>query len=283
VQVRVQPRAALRTAEAQPRPFTVTARPAEAPGWTCTVQGAWVQLPSPRPAIRTWGPLVLSWLGWVAAWVAGMHLAVFLLGRYGTPLRDFLAQYDPYGWGIFLSRHLLPDAAIGLLVGLFGGLITALFVWWAEPTLRVSHVLYVFLGWFVVLLLEGVTSAGFFFLRGAVPANGWISILSAVLHRVIFGLVGGAITGVVLRRALPRARPLPVALGWAFAWGLGEGLLILSTIRLDDLLQTVFAGLLDPDYAVSLAGLVILATVIGLGGGVTTLWEIARARRRVEF
>ena len=91
-------------------------------------------------------------------------------------------------------------------------------------------------------------------------------------------MAGGAITGVGLRRALPRARPILVALGWAVAWGLGEGLLTFFYFDLYRLLEPVVAGLPGPEDAVFLAALAIFGAIVGLGGGVTVLGEIGRAR-----
>jgi hypothetical protein len=280
VQVRVQPRAALRTAEAQRRPFTVTARPAEAPGWTCAAQAEWVQLPAPRPAIRTWGPLLLLVLGWALAWDAA---GVLTSERVLPVVRGILAWPDaPHYWLLGVRTDtLLIGLLFGIVVGLLGGLSTALAARWAEPTMRWRPVVLIFAGWTVTVLLlfaARVLTDTLYLLFYIFP-----DALRGGAHGAAVGLAGGMITGVALRRALPRARPLLVALGWVITWSLGEGLLSLLYLDLYNSLKPVLAGLPDFGYGVNLVPLTGLGILVGLGGGATTLWQIARARRRIEF
>lgn len=274
VQVRVQPRAALRAVEARPCPFTVTARPAEAPGWMCQVEGEWVQLPAPRPAARIWGPLVLLLFGWALAGAAAAAAVPFLSDR--NPVLDILVVWGLlFGLPSALSTVLVPGSLAGLLWGLGSGLVTVVAARWAEPTLRSSPAWGIFFGWAFCLSAGGAALAALGHLTGDV----WYTALLGGAHGAVVGLAGGAVTGLALRRALPRIRPLLAALGWSAAGGLGEGLAIWLQADLDRLLRPILAGLPETSAAILLVVLAVLGAIAGLGGGAVTLWEIGRARR----
>jgi hypothetical protein len=226
-------------------------------------------------------------------------------GQVLRAIRDFFARIGPAEWASgWFAEVLLPYLLLGLAVGLLGGLITALSARWAEPTQRWSSTAGIFGGWFFCLLVGTVAWTAMLdlsFLGQAallqtatrsppaplfgplLPYDSWWAGLLSAAHGAGVGLAGGGTMAMALRRALPRARPFLVALGWAVAWGLGEGLLSFFYIDLYNAFLPVVGGLVDPDSAVLLVALAIFGAVIGLGGGVTTLWEIARARRRVEF
>jgi hypothetical protein len=276
IQVRVQPRVPLRTAEPQPRLFTVTARPAETPGWTCPTEGEWVQLPAPRPAIRTWGPLVLLVFGWALAWGAAA-LSIPLLGG-GNLALDLLALWgEILGLPVALSAALVVGALAGLLLGSMGGLVTALAARWAEPILRRSSGWAIFFGWAFCLLVGGATLAALGHLAGSTRYSAPL----VAAHGAMVGLSGGAVMGLALRRALPRARPLRMALGWALFWSVGQGPLRLFSS--DSVLLHLFGGLPASNHVAVLVPVALYGVIIGFGGSLVTLSEIARARRQTDM
>jgi len=272
VQVRVLPRAALPAVAARAHPFVITARPAEAPGWTCRAEGEWVQLPAPRPARRTWGPLALLLLGWAAA--GGLAAAAMPFLTDMNRVLDALSSWGMLlGMSRALSTGLVSGALVGLVAGLGGGLVTALAARWAEPTLRRPPAWGIFFGWAFCLLVGGAAVA----VLGQLSGAAWPASLAACGAAV--GLAGGAVSGAALRQALPRVRPWAVALGWAAAWGSTVGLAGLVSGDLYGGLWPLFVGLPRPDAAALVAVAALLGSPIGLVGGLVTLAEIARARR----
>jgi hypothetical protein len=276
VQLQVRSKAPLAGEETRVHTFTVIARPAEAPGLACQVQGEWEQIPR-RLAKGVWWAILLTIIGWSIAWVSAMILGGtftrIFMDAIGRALFGAIVRVAGIGFAelIFFG---VPSTIRGIIVGAVGGLITGLALRRARPAIRGKQVLVIAFGWIICWTVAETALASVVRMASRMTSLP----LFWGMYGAIVGIAGGSITGRALRRAEPAVKPFVIAFSWAIAWASSEiivfwlvrhGLLWLPIDR-----SFYFIG----GVSVLLVRMAFIGLIAGVIGGGIMFWHLSRVR-----
>ncbi len=274
--LQVRSKTRVRGEETRTHPFTITARPSEAPAVTREVQGQWEELPRRLAAPGVVAPLLLTIVGWAIAFIAGVILTEIIMSTSGQILFESLALATGYEIAEF-GFPMLVGLIRGLITGAVGGLIMGIALSWAARAFRGKQVVALILGWAIVWGIARLASQ-------LLVDTGWAeSIVFWAIYGAAVGLVGGSLTGRALRQVQPSTKVSIVTTAWIIAWAASEALLTWLWLRGFDPLWPLVdffgsLGIVDDPFLLTYTAL--LGLTAGTIGGLIMFLHLRQASSR---